>query len=101
MRTSIRLLGVTAAAAAMLAMGSPAFADGGKGHHGKGGKDDHSVTASEAQGGKGEGGNGGLGVNVLCGIGVGVLGEGTGSCSAGNGGNGIGGDADSSAYSED
>ncbi|MGW5642737.1 hypothetical protein ACWEV3_29425 [Saccharopolyspora sp. NPDC003752] len=100
MRTSIRLLGVTAAAAAMLAMGSPAFADGGK-HHGKGGKDDHSVTASEATGGNGKGGNGGIGVNVLCGIGVGVLGEGKGSCSAGDGGNGVGGDADSSAYSED
>ncbi|MEV5540764.1 hypothetical protein AB0L13_28335 [Saccharopolyspora shandongensis] len=94
MRTSIRLLGVTAAAAAMLAMGSPAFASGG---HGKGGKDDHSVTASEAQGGNGKGGNGGLGVNLICGIGV----LGKGSCDAANGGSGVGGDADSSAYSED
>ena len=84
MRKSIRLLGLTAATAALLAVGSPAFA---------GGSDDDSKVTSSAEGGKGEGGKGGLGVNVLSGIGV--LGDGT--ASAGDGGDGAGGDASSNA----
>lgn len=89
MRTSLRLIGVTAACAAALAIGSPAFAGG----HGK----DHGDHAnSEAQGGNGQGGNGGVGVNVLSGLSVLSSGDG-GNASAGNGGAGVGGDASSIA----
>ncbi|MDA3629081.1 hypothetical protein [Saccharopolyspora oryzae] len=83
MRTSLRLLGVTAACAAALAIGSPAFASG---YHG----DDDA--ASFAAGGNGVGGNGGIGVNVLSGINALSSGDG-GNAAAGNGGAGIGGDA--------
>ncbi|KAA5826588.1 hypothetical protein ABT337_17870 [Saccharopolyspora hirsuta] len=86
MRTSLRLLGVTAACAAALAIGSPAFASG---HHG-------DNAGSYAQGGNGVGGNGGVGVNVLSGISALSSGDG-GNASAGNGGAGIGGDAFSAA----
>lgn len=89
MRTSLRLIGVTAACAAALAIGSPAFAGG----HGKGHGDN---AASEAVGGNGQGGNGGLGVNVLSGLSILSSGDG-GNASAGNGGAGVGGDASSVA----
>ncbi|WP_246025407.1 hypothetical protein [Saccharopolyspora antimicrobica] len=96
MRTSLRLIGVTAACATVLAIGSPAFAGGGKGH-GKGKGDDHA--SSQAYGGNGQGGNGGLGVNVLSGLSILSSGDG-GNASAGNGGAGVGGDATSVAAND-
>ncbi|MDA3646640.1 hypothetical protein LZ318_25890 [Saccharopolyspora indica] len=87
MRTTLRLIGVTAACAAALAVGSPAFAGG---HHG-------DNAGSYAQGGNGVGGNGGVGVNVLSGLSVLSSGDG-GNASAGNGGAGVGGDANSGAF---
>ncbi|MGI8310882.1 hypothetical protein [Saccharopolyspora hattusasensis] len=96
MRTSLRLVGVAAAAAAMLAIGSPAFA-GGK-DHGKGhkGSEEHSFVYSGAEGGDaGNGGNGGVGTNTCTGS-LGVLG-GDVLCSAADGGASLGGDAESHA----
>ncbi|MGW1676972.1 hypothetical protein [Saccharopolyspora sp. NPDC002376] len=90
MRTSLRLIGVTAACAAALAIGSPAFASGGHG------KDYGDNAMSEATGGNGAGGNGGLGVNLLSGLSVLSSGNG-GNASAGDGGAGLGGDASSVA----
>ncbi|MEU5852907.1 hypothetical protein [Saccharopolyspora shandongensis] len=97
MRTSLRLLGVAAAAATMLAIGSPAFA-GDKDHKEKGhkGSGEYSLVYSGADGGDaGNGGNGGVGTNTCPGS-TGVLG-GNVLCSAGNGGASLGGDAESYA----
>ncbi|RKT87980.1 hypothetical protein SAMN05421805_101587 [Saccharopolyspora antimicrobica] len=85
MRTTLRLIGVTAACAAALAIGSPAFAGG----HG-------DNASSNAYGGHGAGGNGGLGVNLASGISALSSGDG-GNASAGSGGLGQGGDASSFA----
>ncbi|MER7078268.1 hypothetical protein SAMN02982929_05738 [Saccharopolyspora kobensis] len=90
MRTTLRLIGVTATCAAALAIGSPAFAGGH--HHG-------DNAGSYAQGGNGVGGNGGVGVNVLSGISLLSSGDG-GNASAGNGGAGVGGDASSAAFND-
>jgi hypothetical protein len=100
MRTSLRLLGVAAAAVAMLAIGSPAFAGGDdhKGHKGKG-SEEYSWVDSGAYGGDaGNGGNGGVGTNTCVGS-TGLLGGDT-TCTSGNGGASIGGDADSEASND-
>ena len=90
MRTTLRLMGATVAAAGLLAVGSPAFADGGDEGN------DPSATTAVAEGGNGgDGGNGGLGVNVCPAIGL--LGEGSADCSAANGGSADGGDAEATA----
>ncbi|MEV4648302.1 hypothetical protein [Saccharopolyspora sp. NPDC049357] len=82
-------MGVAAVAVGVLAMGSPAFADGSK-------DNDPSVTTAAAEGGNaGHGGNGGLGVNVCPALGI--AGPGKPECGAGNGGSADGGDAEATA----
>lgn len=90
MRTTMRLMAATMATAALLGVGSTAFASGG------GEDNDPSVTTAGAQGGNGgHGGNGGLGLNVC--PAVGLLGEASAECSAANGGSANGGDAEATA----
>lgn len=94
MRTTMRLMAATMATAALLGVGSTAFAAGGGG--GGDEDNDHSVTTAAAQGGNGgHGGDGGLGVN-LCPA-VGILGEASAECSAADGGSADGGDAEATA----
>lgn len=92
MRNSVRLAGIAATAAALLAMGSPAFAADKEDPA----KDGSSVTTAGSQGGAGgSGGNGGLGVNVCPSIGI--LGSAEAKCSAADGGSADGGEATADA----
>ncbi|RCW43329.1 hypothetical protein DFQ14_107219 [Halopolyspora algeriensis] len=88
MRKSLRVFGAGVATAALMAVGSPAFAA-------PQGMDldlnlDKLTAASKATGGAGgDGGSGGIGINALsCLSVVNLLGDTTQACSAGNGGDG-------------
>lgn len=89
MRSSVRLMGATFAAAGLMAVGSPAFADESE-------DNDQSTTTAASQGGNGGyGGAGGLGVNICPAIGL--LAPAEAECGAGNGGSADGGDAEATA----
>ncbi|MEV4648306.1 hypothetical protein [Saccharopolyspora sp. NPDC049357] len=82
-------MGATIAAAGLMAIGSPAFADESE-------DNDPSVTTAAAEGGNGgHGGAGGFGIN-LCPA-IGILGEAHAECGAGNGGSADDGDAEATA----
>jgi hypothetical protein len=82
-------MGATFAAAGLLAVGPPAFADESE-------DNDSSVTTAASEGGNGgHGGAGGLGVNICPAIGV--LAPAEAECGAGNGGSADGGDAEATA----
>ena len=89
MRSSVRLMGASFAAAGLMAVGSPAFA-------GESEDNDPSVTTAAAEGGNGgHGGAGGFGVNICPAIGL--LAPAEAECGAGNGGSANGGDAEATA----
>jgi hypothetical protein len=82
-------MGAMIATGGLMAIGSPAFADGSQ-------DNDPSVTTAAAEGGNGgTGGNGDLGINFCPAIGL--FGDAEAECGAGNGGSADGGDAEATA----